>query len=258
MAVTDIESSAWIRRYHPSGASTARLICFPHAGGSASYFHPVSERFSPATDVIALQYPGRQDRRHELCIRDIGLLADRVTEQLLCLSNKPTVFFGHSMGATLAFEVAWRLEHKGFNAPLRIIASGRRAPSINGGEKVHLKNDAGLLAEIRLLNGTDSAVLDDEEILRIALPAIRGDYEAIETYSYVPGRMLGCPITVLTGDSDPRTTFDAANEWRLFTNGPFRIKVFSGGHFYLSRNASAVNDEIAADIDQLIQCHAHP
>jgi surfactin synthase thioesterase subunit len=101
-------------------------------------------------------------------------------------------------------------------------------------------------------------VLDDEEILRIALPAIRGDYEAIETYSYVPGRMLSCPITVLTGDSDPRTTFDDANEWRLFTNGPFRIKVFSGGHFYLSRNASAVNDEIAADIEQLMQCHARP
>src|ERR1017187_3798929 len=127
MAVTDIESRAWIRRYHPSGASTARLICFPHAGGSASYFHPVSERFSPATDVIALQYPGRQDRRHELCIRDIDVLADRITEQLLCLSHKPSVFFGHSMGATLAFEVAWRLERKGFNAPLHLTASGRRA-----------------------------------------------------------------------------------------------------------------------------------
>src|ERR1019366_2464785 len=129
MAVTDIESSAWIRRYHPSGASTARLICFPHAGGSASYFHPVSERFSPATDVIALQYPGRQDRRHELCIRDIDVLADRITEQLLCLSHKPSVFFGHSMGATLAFEVAWRLERKGFNAPLHLTAG---SPVVSG------------------------------------------------------------------------------------------------------------------------------
>src|ERR1022692_4340457 len=193
MAVTDIESSAWIRRYHPSGASTARLICFPHAGGSASYFHPVSERFSPSIDVIALQYPGRQDRRHELCIRDIGLLADRVTEQLLCLSNKPTVFFGHSMGATLAFEVAWRLEHKGFNAPLRIIASGRRAPSINGGEKVHLKKDAGLLAEIRLLNGTDSAVLDDEEILRIALQLIRATTEPTRRTPKVLGGCSAAP-----------------------------------------------------------------
>ncbi|MGD0068425.1 MAG: alpha/beta fold hydrolase [Streptosporangiaceae bacterium] len=252
MLAASIESSAWIRRYYPSGESTVRLVCFPHAGGSASYYHPVSERFAPAIDVIALQYPGRQDRRHELCIRDIDVLADRITEQLSLLGNKPTVLFGHSMGATLAFEVAWRLECRGFDAPLSVIVSGRRAPTINRGETVHLRNDAGLLAEVRLLNGTDSAILDDEEILRIALPAIRGDYEAIETYSYVPGRMLSCPITALTGDSDPKTPVAEADEWRLVTRGPFRIKVFSGGHFYLAQNAPAVNDEIAADIEQLM------
>jgi surfactin synthase thioesterase subunit len=43
-----------------------------------------------------------------------------------------------------------------------------------------------------------------------------------------------------------------ADEWRLVTRGPFRIKVFSGGHFYLAQNAPAVNDEIAADIEQLM------
>src|SRR6266540_2179080 len=218
MTVADTESSAWIRRYHPSGVSRARLVCFPHAGGSASYYHPVSERFSPAVDVIALQYPGRQDRRHETCIKDIGVLADKITEQLLCLSDKPTVLFGHSMGATLAFEVAWRLEHKGSYAHLRVIASGRSAP----------------------------------EIFRIALPAIRGDYQAIESYSCAPGRMLNCPITAITGDSDPRTTIAEAAAWRMHTTGHFRIKVFSGGHFYLSNHSSAVNAEIAADIDQIV------
>jgi surfactin synthase thioesterase subunit len=253
MTLTDTESSAWIRRYHPSRASTARLVCFPHAGGSASYYHPISARFSPVVDVIALQYPGRQDRRQEPCITDIAVLADEITEQLLCLSEKPTVFFGHSMGAILAFEVAWRLEYKGSHAPLRVIASGRSAPAIIRREKVHQRDDAGIVAEIRLLNGSDPALLDDEEILRIALPAIRGDYQAIESYSCVPGRMLNCPITVLTGDSDPRTTIEEAEAWRLHTKGHFRIKVFSGGHFYLSNRASAVNAEIATDLDQIVQ-----
>jgi surfactin synthase thioesterase subunit len=253
MTSADNESSTWIRRYHPSGASTARLVCFPHAGGSASYYHPVSARFSPSIDVIALQYPGRQDRRREPCIKDLGVLADKITEELLHLSAKPTVLFGHSMGATLAFEVAWRLEHKGSNTPLRVIASGRSAPAISRGERVHQRDDAGILAEIRRLNGTDSVLLDDEEILRIALPALRGDYEAIETYSCTPGRMLTCPITVLTGNSDPKTTIEQAAEWRSHTKGSFRIKAFSGGHFYLAKHASAVNDEIAADIEQLIE-----
>ena len=256
MASTSIESSAWIRRFHPSATSTARLVCFPHAGGSATYYYPVSARFTGDTDVIAWQYPGRQDRRHELCITDIDTLADRITEQFSSLSPKPTVFFGHSMGATLAFEVAWRLEREGFRAPLRVIASGRRAPMINRGENVHLRNDAGVLAEMRLLSGTEATVLDDEEIVRMALPAIRGDYEAIETYSYVRGRTLNCPITVLTGDADPRTTIEDASQWRSVTTGTFRMKVFSGGHFYLAQNVTAVNDEIAAELEQLTQSHA--
>jgi surfactin synthase thioesterase subunit len=256
MASTSIESGAWIRRFHQSQTSTARLACFPHAGGSATYYYPVSARFTGDTDVIAWQYPGRQDRRHEPCITDIDTLADRITELFSSLSAKPTVFFGHSMGATLAFEVAWRLEREGLRAPLRVIASGRRAPMINGKGNVHLGNDADVLAEMRLLNGTEAAVLENEEIVRMALPAIRGDYEAIETYSYVPGRTLRCPITVLTGDADPRTTIEDASQWRSVTTGTFRMKIFGGGHFYLVNNVAAVNDEIAAELKQLTQSHA--
>jgi surfactin synthase thioesterase subunit len=251
MTGAEADFDAWIRRYHPSDANAVQLVCFPHAGGSASYYHPLSKRFSPAVDVIALQYPGRQDRRQEACIKNIDNLADKVTEQLLRLSDKPTLFFGHSMGATLAFEVAWRLEELDCHAPLGLIASGRRAPGITRSETVHQRDDAGIIAEIRNLNGTDSVVLEDEDILRMSLPSIRGDYQAIETYSYTPGRILHCPITVLTGDSDPRTSFEDASAWHRYTTGSFRTKVFPGGHFYLSANIAAVTAEIASDLERV-------
>lgn len=253
MAREEADFNAWIRRYHPSYASAGRLVCFPHAGGSASYYHPLSERFSPGVDVIALQYPGRQDRRQEDCIRSIDVLADRITEQLARLSDAPTIFFGHSMGATLAFEVASRLEETGHNAPGHLIISGRSAPGIVRNERVHQYDDARVIAEIRRLNGTDSTVLDDDEILRMALPSIRGDYEAIETYSYTPGRILNCPITAFTGDSDPRTTIEEADAWRYYTKDSFRIRIFPGGHFYLRFNISAVMTEIARDLELMIK-----
>ena len=252
MTFAEVDFNAWIRRYHPSDAGAGQLVCFPHAGGSASYYHPLSVRFSPAIDVMALQYPGRQDRRQEACIRNIDILADKITEQLLRLSDKPTLFFGHSMGATLAFEVAWRLEEGGRSAPLHVIASGRSAPGIVRREKVHQRDDAGIIAEIHRLNGTGSALLQDEEILRMSLPSIRGDYQAIETYSYTPGRILSCPITVFTGDSDPRTTIEEADAWRYYTKGAFRIRVFPGGHFYLSSSIPAVVAEIGRDLEQMI------
>lgn len=248
---TDHSTALWLRRFHPAEDAPVRLVCFPHAGGSASYYHPVSARFSPGVDVVALQYPGRQDRRKEPCVQDIETLADRITEQLLLLDEKPTVFFGHSMGAVLAFETALRLEHKGSHIPGGVIASGRRAPSTVRTETVHRRDDDGIIAELRLLNGTDANLLGDEEILRMALPAIRGDYAAIEKYTCAPDRTIACPITVLTGDADPRTSLPEAEAWQRHTRGDFRLEVFPGGHFFLGEHPSAVGDEIARELGML-------
>ncbi|MFJ8495440.1 thioesterase II family protein [Streptomyces sp. NPDC094038] len=242
MQIKDEESTDWIRRYRPSPDSDVRLVCFPHAGGSATFFHPVAMSLAPEADVVVLQYPGRQDRLREPCITDIGILADRLAEQIMALSEKPTVLFGHSMGATLAFETAVRLEATGVNSPHALVASGRRAPSVHRDEHVRERDDDGIIAELRALNGTDSAVFGDEELLRLALPAIRGDYTAIETYTCPADRRLRCGITVLTGDSDPRVTLEELGAWETHTLGPFGTRVFGGGHFFLADHREAVDD----------------
>ncbi|MFC0105714.1 thioesterase II family protein [Kibdelosporangium aridum] len=249
--LTETGSTAWLRRYHPGGTGSARLVCFPHAGGSASFFHPVSARFSPDADVIALQYPGRQDRRREPCLDDIATLADRITAELLPIRHRPTVLFGHSMGAVLAFEVAWRLERMAGFESCAVIASGRRAPSARRAESVHRLDDEGIIQELRQLNGTDAAVLGDDEILRMALPAIRGDYRAIETYECDTDRRLRCPITVLTGDTDPKTTLHEAQSWSLHTEGEFRLRSFPGGHFFLTQHQAEINLIIADELERL-------
>lgn len=69
-------SDGWVRRFHPAPHAAARLICFPHAGGASTYFFPVSRTLSPGIEVLAIQYPGRQDRRTEPLIGDLHVLAD--------------------------------------------------------------------------------------------------------------------------------------------------------------------------------------
>ncbi|MFJ8150208.1 thioesterase II family protein [Streptomyces sp. NPDC096094] len=248
MTTAEDTRALWLRRYHPAGTDAVRLVCFPHAGGSASFYHPVSARFAPRAEVISLQYPGRQDRRREPCVTDLGTLADLITEQLLALDERPTVFFGHSMGAALAFETAWRLEQRDAG-PHTLLASGRRAPSATRTEEVHLRDDDGIVAEMKRLNGTAAGVLGDEEILRMALPALRGDYHAIETYSCPPDRRVRCALTALTGRDDPLTTVAEAERWQEHTTGPFRLRVFDGGHFFLTQHLSAVQAEIARALD---------
>ncbi len=249
MTIMNDVTSPWIRRYHPAPRATTRLICFPHAGGSASYFHPLSRHFAPDVEVVALQYPGRQDRRHEPCITNMTELADRVTEELLAMDDRPTVYFGHSMGAVLAFETIWRLEQRGVRGRRWLIASGRRGPStVRDDDHTHQETDDGLIREIKALNGTSSQLLADDEILRMALPSIRGDYEAIETYRCPADRRISTPITVLTGASDPKTTVDEAKVWQEHTEGSSRVVVLPGGHFFLQEDPAATTAEIEADI----------
>ncbi|MFC6881622.1 MULTISPECIES: thioesterase II family protein [Actinomadura] len=243
---TDFE--AWIRRYHQAPSSGVRLVCFPHAGGSASFFFPVSARLSPAVDVAAVQYPGRQDRRAEANIGTIPEMADAVLPAVRALADRPLAFFGHSMGAVLAYEVARRLERDGAEPLARLYVSGRRAPSRHRSEHVHELDDAGLVAELQRLSGTDSSLLGDPEARDMILPAVRSDYHAVETYRHVPGAALRCPVVALVGDRDPQVTRDEALAWAEHSSGPFDLRVFPGGHFYLVEHGPRVIQALADDL----------
>ncbi|HEX4361471.1 MAG TPA: alpha/beta fold hydrolase [Pseudonocardia sp.] len=236
-------SDLWFRNFAPAPSAPVRLVCLPHAGGSASFYLPMARGLSPAVDVLCAQYPGRQDRRQEPCRATIGELADDLTEALLPWCDRPLALFGHSMGATVGYEVARRLEVRsepGAIRPLRLFASGRRAPSVPANDHIHELEDAGILAELTKLSGTMSQILGDEEIMRMALPAIRADYTAAETYIDRADAPLRCPITVLTGDDDVRTTLEAARQWRRHTSGAFDFHVLRGGHFFIAEHMPAV------------------
>jgi surfactin synthase thioesterase subunit len=240
------EVEAWIRRYRPVEESNTRLICFPHAGGSATFFHPLAMALPDNVDVVALQYPGRQDRRHEPLVGSVEEYADRITAALSTLPPKPTVYFGHSMGAVLAFETVLRLEHR---SAAVIVASGRRGPSTHRDDHVHLGDDQQILAEVKRLNGTSGALLADDEIVRMSMPAIRGDYTVIETYTCPRGRQVDTPISVLIGTDDPQSTVPEAHAWRQHTTGGFRLRTFPGGHFYLIAHQQAVTVELSEELD---------
>ncbi|MFG3228819.1 thioesterase II family protein [Kitasatospora sp. NPDC048194] len=238
--------SRWLRRYHPTEGAAARLVCFPHAGGSAGYFHPVSAALSPYADVLCVQYPGRQDRRAEPGLTSVAELADRLHEVLRPCADRPLAFFGHSMGAVLAYEVARRFARDGLDAPSHLFVSGRRAPSLHRDERVHLLSDEDLLAELLKLGGTSEELLADPELREMILPPLRSDYTAIETYRGGDDAVLGCPITALTGDADLRVTVEEVCAWARHTSGPFDLREFPGGHFYLTEQLPAVLGVITA------------
>ncbi|MFG2353520.1 thioesterase II family protein [Streptomyces sp. NPDC048521] len=246
MTSAALDYDAWIRTFDAAMekgpvVDGLRLVCFPHAGGSASFYFPYAKLLRPEIEVLAVQYPGRQDRRGEPCLDRIATLADRAAEVLrVRRPDERLAFFGHSMGAAVAFETARRLERGPGPRVLRLFASGRRAPSVFRPEFVHRKDDDGLVAELQALSGTDPALLADPEVRALVLPTIRSDYRAIESYRCEPGASVACPVTVLIGDADPRVSVADARAWEGHTSGGFDLRVLPGGHFYLEEQRDVV------------------
>ncbi|HEX5406866.1 MAG TPA: alpha/beta fold hydrolase [Pseudonocardiaceae bacterium] len=241
----------WIRSFHPTRHSPVQLVCLPHAGGSASYYHPMSADLAKrGVDTLIVQYPGRQDRRTEPALTTIAELADGVTDALTGRSDLPIVLFGHSMGAVVAFETARRLERAG-TPVATVLVSGRRGPTATRTERwVHQMPDGEVVGEIKLLDGTAGELLDDPEMLELVMPAIRADHQAIETYVAETGALVHCPLTALVGDADPKTTPEEARAWSVHTTDRFDLRVFPGGHFYVADQRAAVVATIMAEISR--------
>lgn len=248
---------AWLRRFHASRADAPRLICFPHAGGSASYFFTFARLFAPDVEVLAVQYPGRQDRTAEPSPGSLAELADRVSAVLAPLTDRPTSYFGHSMGSVLAFEVARRAADRPGAGPLTLFASGYPAPSRIRGGSVHRRDEAGLVQELRDNGGIDERWLDDKDVLATILPPLRADYRLIETHPRTAERLSGVPVAAFTGDRDPHTTLAEAEAWSEATTGPFTLQVLPGGHFYLDDHLSTMAQAIRATVEDTVYTGAH-
>ncbi|MEU1088636.1 alpha/beta fold hydrolase [Streptomyces sp. NPDC005892] len=251
---TGFGTGLWIRRFHPSPGAAGRLVCFPHAGGSAGFWFALSALLHPRVEVLAVQYPGRQERRAEPPAEDLGDLADALARVLEPWWDAPPAFLGHSMGAVVAYETARRLSTATGRGPAALFVSGRRAPSTHREEKLHLADDRELLAEIVRQGGTPAALLEEPELVEMILPALRGDYRAIERYRYHPGPLLEAPVTVLTGSEDPKVTPEEARAWEDHTTGATEVLTFTGGHFFPLQH----QDRIKALIEERLLPGAAP
>ncbi|MFE4690182.1 thioesterase II family protein [Streptomyces sp. NPDC056749] len=231
----------WIHHYHPSPGATARLVCFPHAGGSAGFYYSLSALLHPRVEVLAVQYPGRQERRTEPPAPDIASLARAVADVLAPTWDEPAAFFGHSMGAVVAYETARLLESATGAGPSALFASGRRAPSTSRDERLHLSDDRTLLAEVARQGGTPPALLSDPDLVAMILPSLRADYRAVERYGHLPGARITAPVTVLVGTEDPKVTSREARAWQDHTDGTTEVLEFSGGHFFLGAHEERIS-----------------
>ena len=219
----------WLQCALPRPDAPARLVCFPHAGGSASFFRAWGEHL-PGMSVHAVRYPGRAERIAEPPAEDLRLLAEGVADAVASIADRPLVLFGHSMGAAVALETARSLAARGV-AVAHVIASGSRDGALPGPDELG-DDDPGDAETIRQLlerGGTDPELAADPAFQELVLPYVRADGRMFHSYVHRAEPALPCPVTTIVGDADP----DADRRpWSGLTPA-FRERVVAGDHFYL-------------------------
>ena len=232
--------------YQPRPHASSRVLLLPHAGGSASFFRPWSNIFSPEVEVVAIQYPGRENRLQDPLVDSMAALVQQLVPQLRPVLDKPFLLFGHSMGGAVAYELYLALARQQLPLPRHLVISASEGPGLQPTGNWHLQSDEQLLAELSRLNGTQVCFASFPELASLILPLLRNDYRLIETYQPVLTQPpIDCDLTIMLGMADQELSLQDALAWQSVTSRTFTVQQFAGDHFYLRQQFPAISSELS-------------
>lgn len=211
-----------------------RLFCFPYAGGSASAYIAWTELLPKDVEVVLLQPPGRGSRFSEVAHENMESFTSEIVAEQDFVTEIPYVFFGHSLGCRVAFEVAKELQSRGLLLPQHFVASGSRAPHLTQElEAIHSLPELEFVNKLKRLNGTPEEVLQNKELMQLMLPSLRTDFRIAELHVSNP-QTLACPITIFYGTEDDNVVIEKLNAWQELSKFTINTFAFKGGHFFIN------------------------
>jgi medium-chain acyl-[acyl-carrier-protein] hydrolase len=240
-----LKSSQFVRlpgATHPQ----SRVFCFPFAGGSPAVFSGWGQKLGPEIEVQAAHPRGRGMRFRERPDVMVQGMVEDYYPVLRSQLDLPFLFYGHSLGGLIAFELTRRLEADGLPLP-RALLLGASAPPHLGliHEAIHhLPDDEFVTALQERYAGIPQEVLSEPELLAMFLPALKADFTAYERHQHMQAKPLQTTIRVFAGISDPGLSPQLHREWERHTRGEFSLQEVAGGHFFLTESSAAVLESI--------------
>ena len=253
---TSSAAHTWITRFLPNPDAKLRLFCFPYAGGGSVIYHPWANHLPNTIEVCALKLPGRENRLSEIPFTRMGPLVRVLADVLLPYFDRPFVFFGHSLGGLISFELTQTLRLQQRPVPQHLYVSGVRAPDVpRSTPPMHQLPTPHFIDRLREINGTPEVILNNASFMQVLLPCLRADFALSETYNYLPQKPLDCPITAFGGLTDTLVSQDALDKWKHHTTQAFNRLMFSGGHFFLNTDRATLLTALTQELSPYLTSH---
>jgi medium-chain acyl-[acyl-carrier-protein] hydrolase len=244
------DGSAVRRAFVPLSEGGERLAyLFPFAGGSASAYRPYAKLFGPAYSVRAAQLPGRQNRLDDPPFTRMADLVSVLADEVMREHGRQMIFFGHSFGALVAFELTRELRRRQAELPMIVGVSGAAGPPMVGRRRKLLasQSDRDLLHAMQKMGGFPGVIAEHPDLVELVVQAVRTDLVVENAYTYSAERPLESPISIFGGDRDDILPTEL-DSWREVTTGRTTLRVYAGGHFYLWDHAESVIAALLSDL----------
>jgi surfactin synthase thioesterase subunit len=241
----------WLKRFGRAGGAApteVRLLCFHHAGGSASMYRHWSRLMPGTIEPIAVQLPGRADRLYEPPYDRMPPLVDQLIEVIKPLLDQPLAFYGVSMGGRVAWALAHALRDRAMPMPSALFVAASAAPCLDNGQWQWENRDDGLEGYVREMGGTPPEVLAEPELLASLLPTLQADLTVLSTHDFHPATPLDVPIRAFAGTGDPEASPPRMRGWAAETSARFDLQEIPGGHFFDAAGERLVIQALGHDL----------
>lgn len=230
----------------PQHRPKCRLLCFPFAGGSSRVFQSWPPLVSKSIEIWGAELRGHGSRVFEYPHTHMDTLIEECLRDLQAQIRGPIALFGHSIGATIAFELARKLRSIDSVRLKGLFVSGCQAPHIPQTRTLRGSSDDVLLEHLGRI-GSPAYSIDDAQLKRLILGILRADFEIAETYRFAFSEPLNCDLTVIGGADDEGVPPACLDQWRRYAGMSFEVKILPGNHFFIDSDPSAVC-KIVADV----------
>lgn len=252
-----MSADRWVVVPRPNPDPRVRLFCFPYAGGSATTYRPWSDVLPPDIEVQAVQLPGREWRLKEEPYRSVFPLAEDLATVLKDRFETPFAFFGHSLGALVAFELTRELRRRGGPSPERLFLSAHSAPHLPKElPPIHQGTDEEFFEGLRRLEGTPDELIANEDLMRLVLPTLRADFAMAETYKPPKEPPLDVPLSIIGGLADEVTGRPQLEPWAEYTTRECKVRMVPGGHFFVEESRDLILRAVFQDLMTVQRRHA--